>query len=50
MADGALVSGLGMFDQGFYNHLGFGTGGYEMCFGSTRRALTSRPNIASRAA
>ena len=27
--DGALVSGLGMFDQGFYNQLGFGTGSYE---------------------
>ena len=29
VADGALVSGLGMFDQGFYDQLGFGTGGYE---------------------
>jgi len=28
-AEGALVSGLGMFEQGFYNQLGFGTGGYE---------------------
>ena len=28
-ADGAQVSGLGMFEQGFYNRLGFGTGGYE---------------------
>jgi hypothetical protein len=27
--EGALVSGLGMFEQGFYNRLGFGTGGYE---------------------
>lgn len=27
--DGALISGLGMFEQGFYNNLGFGTGGYE---------------------
>jgi hypothetical protein len=27
--DGALVSALGMFEQGFYNRLGFGTGGYE---------------------
>lgn len=27
--DGALVSGLGMFEQGYYNQLGFGTGGYE---------------------
>lgn len=28
-AAGALVSGLGMFEQGFYNKLGFGTGCYE---------------------
>lgn len=28
-AEGALVAGLGMFDQGFYNRLGFGTGSYE---------------------
>ena len=27
--DGALVSGLGIFDQGFYNRLGFGAGPYE---------------------
>ena len=27
--DGALVCGLGMFDQGFYNQLGFGSGCYE---------------------
>ena len=28
-AEGALVAGLGMFEQGFYNRLGFGTGSYE---------------------
>ncbi len=28
-ADGAHVSALGMFEQGFYNRLGFGTGAYE---------------------
>lgn len=28
-AEGALVAGLGMFDQGFYNRLGFGTSVYE---------------------
>lgn len=27
--DGALVAGLGMFDQGFYDLIGFGTGSYE---------------------
>jgi GNAT superfamily N-acetyltransferase len=29
VADGALAVGLSMFDQGFYNKLGFGTGTYE---------------------
>ena len=29
-ADGALVSTLGIFDQGYYDRLGFGTGGYEL--------------------
>ncbi|MHB9034631.1 MAG: GNAT family N-acetyltransferase, partial [Anaerolineae bacterium] len=28
-AAGALVAGLGMFEQGYYNRLGFGTGAYE---------------------
>jgi predicted acetyltransferase len=28
-ADGALVSGLGIFEQGYYDQLGFGSGGYE---------------------
>jgi predicted acetyltransferase len=28
-ADGALVSRVCVFDQGFYNRAGFGTGGYE---------------------
>ena len=28
-AEGALVSALGMFEQGYYDRLGFGTGGYE---------------------
>jgi len=27
--EGAMLAGLGMFEQGFYNQLGFGTGGYE---------------------
>jgi hypothetical protein len=31
--DGALVAGLGMFEQGFYNQLGFGTGSYEHWIG-----------------
>ncbi|MGM0404865.1 MAG: GNAT family N-acetyltransferase [Thermoplasmatota archaeon] len=28
-SEGFIVSGLGMFEQGFYNRLGFGTGSYE---------------------
>jgi hypothetical protein len=28
-AAGSAVAGLGMFDQGFYDKLGFGSGGYE---------------------
>jgi hypothetical protein len=32
VADGALVAGLGIFEQGFYNQLGFGSGGYEHWF------------------
>jgi hypothetical protein len=28
-ADGATVSFIGVFEQGFYNQIGFGTGGYE---------------------
>lgn len=27
--NGAKISALGMFEQGFYNRLGYGTGGYE---------------------
>ncbi len=27
--NGAVIAGLRMFEQGFYNHLGFGTGPYE---------------------
>ncbi len=27
--EGAIVAALGMFDQGFYNRVGFGSGGYE---------------------
>ncbi len=29
VADGAAVAALGMFDQGFYDRFGFGTGSYE---------------------
>ena len=33
VADGALVAGLGMFEQGYYDQLGFGSGGYVRLFG-----------------
>ncbi len=29
VSDGAYLSALGIFDQGFYNQLGYGTGSYE---------------------
>ena len=32
-ATGAHVAGLGMFEQGYYDQLGFGTGGYEHWIG-----------------
>ncbi|MBN1978340.1 MAG: GNAT family N-acetyltransferase [Anaerolineae bacterium] len=31
-AAGAQLAGLGIFEQGFYNQLGFGSGGYEYWF------------------
>ncbi len=31
-ADGAFVVGLGMFEQGYYDQLGFGSGSYERWF------------------
>lgn len=37
---GAVVAALGMFDQGFYDQLGFGTGGYDHQFGFDPGDLT----------
>jgi hypothetical protein len=46
-AAGAAVSALGMFDQGYYNKLGFGTGTYEYWHSidpaSLRVPVTARP-------
>lgn len=46
-AAGAAVSALGMFDQGYYNKLGFGTGTYEYWHAldpaSLRVPVTARP-------
>ena len=51
-AQGALVSALGMFEQGFYDRLGYGTGGYEHMVsfhpGRLRRDLCGRPGMPRR--
>jgi hypothetical protein len=49
-ATGALVSGLGMFDQGFYNRLGFGTGGYEhvLAFDPAHLNVAVKPRVPRR--
>jgi hypothetical protein len=39
-ADGAAVSALGMFEQGYYDRLGFGSGGYEVRITFDPAALT----------
>ncbi|HEX2998947.1 MAG TPA: GNAT family N-acetyltransferase, partial [Armatimonadota bacterium] len=44
-ADGALVCGLGMFEQGFYNRLGFGTGSYEHLISFDPALLTVRDRV-----
>jgi hypothetical protein len=49
-ADGALVAGLGMFEQGFYDQLGFGTGGYEhwIAFDPARLRVDVQPRLPKR--
>ncbi len=49
-ADGALVSGLGMFEQGYYNRLGFGTGSYEswISFDPADLLVSSDPRVPCR--
>lgn len=51
-AEGALVAGLGMFEQGFYNQLGFGTGGYEhwVSFDPARLNVSVTPRVPRRIA
>ncbi|MFW6040483.1 MAG: GNAT family N-acetyltransferase [Thermoplasmatota archaeon] len=48
--DGYYVSGLGMFEQGFYNKLGFGTGSYEhwLSFDPAALKIDKKPRIPSR--
>lgn len=49
-AEGALVSALGMFEQGFYDQLGFGTGGYEIdiAFDPAQLRVNRRPRVPQR--
>lgn len=49
-AEGALVAGLGMFEQGFYNQLGFGTGSYEhwVSFDPARLRIDVRARVPHR--
>lgn len=45
--DGALVAGLGMFEQGFYNRVGFGTASYEhfISFDPATLTVSGRPPV-----
>ena len=44
VAEGALVAGLGMFDQGYYDKLGFGSGAYShrVAFDPARLSVKAR--------
>ena len=48
--NGALVSALGIFDQGYYNKLGFGTGGYEhiISFDPATLNIDRKPKVPTR--
>lgn len=48
--EGAAVCTLGMFEQGFYNRLGFGTGGYEhfIAFDPAQLKIMKKPGIPKR--
>lgn len=48
--DGYDVAGLGMFEQGFYDALGFGTGGYEhrVAFDPAKLRVAMRPRVPCR--
>ncbi|MBN1937806.1 MAG: GNAT family N-acetyltransferase, partial [Anaerolineae bacterium] len=50
VAEGAAVFGLGMFEQGFYNQLGFGTGAYEhwISFDPARLRVDVRARVPQR--
>ncbi|MCD4701150.1 MAG: GNAT family N-acetyltransferase [Candidatus Aegiribacteria sp.] len=44
VAEGALLAGLGIFDQGYYDKLGFGTGPYETFIGFDPASLNLNMN------
>lgn len=44
VADGAYIAGLGIFDQGYYDKLGFGTGPYETFIGFDPASLDLNVN------
>ena len=48
--DGAQVSALGMFEQGFYDQLGFGSGGYEhwISFNPAYLNIKQKPRVPRR--
>ncbi|MDF1515698.1 MAG: GNAT family N-acetyltransferase, partial [Anaerolineae bacterium] len=50
VSNGALVAGLGIFDQGFYNLLGFGNGTYEnwISFDPASLHIDKKPRIPQR--
>jgi predicted acetyltransferase len=47
---GSVLAGLGIFDQGFYDQLGFGTGGYEhwVAFDPSQLKVSARPRLPRR--
>lgn len=49
-AEGALVAALGMFEQGFYDRLGFGTGSYEhwVAFDPAELKVAVKPRLPRR--
>ena len=49
-SEGAVVAGLGAFEQGFYDQLGFGTGSYDLWVGFDPAALKVdvRPRVPRR--
>jgi len=50
VADGAAVSRVCIFDQGFYNRVGFGTGGYEhtLLFDPSALRVSAEPRLPRR--